>query len=369
MAYLQTVGKSTRVLFVDWDGKRRQLGLGRIDRNAATQIAVHLEELARSREQGRDASPAAMAWLKLVSPRFRARLDGLGLFRPDPPPPLGVDGLVIDWCTKRAGALAVSTSMSLANSQSFLIAFLGRNKPVVDVTEADAADYRAWLLKRGLGEATVRKRCAHARMWFRHALHQRLIDRNPFGEVATASIPSECDEYIPEDLARKVMGNIWCWDVRLIFVFARWGGLRIPSEVENLALTDFDFEKKIFRVDGKTGKRDIPMFPEIQKAMEGRRFRSDAGWLLFPSLHDKYAINPVYGSPASLRKPLEKACWRSLVKPWGRLWHSLRASRQTDLEKVFPRHVVCTWLGNSSAVAQRHYLRVTPDDFTKAVQE
>jgi hypothetical protein len=31
-------------------------------------------------------------------------------------------------------------------------------------------------------------------------------------------------------------------------------------------------------------------------------------------------------------------------------------------------HVVCAWIGNSQAVAAKHYLQVTDDHFSKAVQ-
>ena len=46
----------------------------------------------------------------------------------------------------------------------------------------------------------------------------------------------------------------------------------------------------------------------------------------------------------------------------------MRASHQTELEKDFSLHVVCSWLGNSPKVAQRSYLLVTSDDFQKAIQ-
>lgn len=32
-----------------------------------------------------------------------------------------------------------------------------------------------------------------------------------------------------------------------------------------------------------------------------------------------------------------------------------------------PTHVVCAWIGNSAAVAQKHYLQVTDEDFDRAV--
>jgi hypothetical protein len=43
-----------------------------------------------------------------------------------------------------------------------------------------------------------------------------------------------------------------------------------------------------------------------------------------------------------------------------------RASRQTELQREFPLHVVCSWLGNSPRIAQQGCLLVTEDDFAKA---
>jgi len=44
----------------------------------------------------------------------------------------------------------------------------------------------------------------------------------------------------------------------------------------------------------------------------------------------------------------------------------MRASRQTELQRKFPLHVVCSWLGNSPRIAQQSSLLVTEDDFAKA---
>jgi len=59
------------------------------------------------------------------------------------------------------------------------------------------------------------------------------------------------------------------------------------------------------------------------------------------------------------------------VSGWPRLFHSVelqegRASRQSELQREFPLHVVCSWLGNSPRIAQQSYLLVTEDDFAKA---
>ncbi|MFN5393339.1 MAG: hypothetical protein ACK5EO_05490 [Planctomycetota bacterium] len=51
---------------------------------------------------------------------------------------------------------------------------------------------------------------------------------------------------------------------------------------------------------------------------------------------------------------------------WPRCFHSMRASRQSELHREFPLHLVCSWLGNSPRIAQQSYLLVTEDDFAKA---
>ena len=54
------------------------------------------------------------------------------------------------------------------------------------------------------------------------------------------------------------------------------------------------------------------------------------------------------------------------ISGWPRLFPSRRFSRQTELQREFPLHVVCRWLGNSPRIAKQSYLLVTEDDFAKA---
>jgi len=44
----------------------------------------------------------------------------------------------------------------------------------------------------------------------------------------------------------------------------------------------------------------------------------------------------------------------------------MRASCETDLARQFPLAVVAKWLGNTQAVAMRHYVDVTAGDFERA---
>ena len=55
------------------------------------------------------------------------------------------------------------------------------------------------------------------------------------------------------------------------------------------------------------------------------------------------------------------------LKPWPKAFVNLWASCRTDLEEVFPAHVVNSWLGQSTAMVNRHYLQVTDAHWEKAV--
>lgn len=54
------------------------------------------------------------------------------------------------------------------------------------------------------------------------------------------------------------------------------------------------------------------------------------------------------------------------MEAWPRLWHSLRASCESDLAQSFPLAVVAKWLGNTPSVALRHYVDPTDAAFTIA---
>ena len=44
------------------------------------------------------------------------------------------------------------------------------------------------------------------------------------------------------------------------------------------------------------------------------------------------------------------------MEPWPRLWHSLRASCESDLAQSFPLVTVTKCLGNTPSVGLRHYV-------------
>ena len=74
-------------------------------------------------------------------------------------------------------------------------------------------------------------------------------------------------------------------------------------------------------------------------------------------------------SSSYLRKPMAAAIKRAGLKPWPKLFHNLRASRQTELAAIRPAHVVAAFLGNTERIAERHYLQVRDEDFDAVLNE
>ena len=132
------------------------------------------------------------------------------------------------------------------------------------------------------------------------------------------------------------------------------GGLRCPSETLALTWPDVDWERSLFRVDSpKTGVRWVPIFPELKPYLEEA---FEAAVFLIPSYRD---------AKQNRRTQLQRIIRRAGLESWPKLFHNLRATRETELAEVFPIHV-CKWIGHAAAIAQKHYLQATDQDFDRA---
>jgi hypothetical protein len=104
----------------------------------------------------------------------------------------------------------------------------------------------------------------------------------------------------------------------------------------------------------------IPLFPELRPHLEAAWEMAEPGTV--------HVITRYRDANANLRTQLLRIIRRAGLKPWPKLFANLRSTRETELAESFPIHVVCEWIGNSQAVAAKHYLQVTDEHFGKAVQ-
>jgi len=128
-------------------------------------------------------------------------------------------------------------------------------------------------------------------------------------------------------------------------------------------------EPKVEHHEGR-GIRSCPIFPELRPILdEAFEIFGDKSDYVVAAPQYRAAANTAMGwKNANLRSEMTRLLRRAGVSGWPRLLHSMRASRQTELQREFPLHVVCSWLGNSPRIAQQSYLLVTEADFDRAAE-
>jgi integrase len=217
----------------------------------------------------------------------------------------------------------------------------GANRELASITEGDAERFKLHLIGEKLAPTTVHKRLQFARMFFRAARKHKLIAVNPFAEVtAKAVIRQDRQHFItPEDTDRLLAVCNPTW--RVIVALARFGGLRCPSEVLSLRWQDVDWEaRRIVVQSPKTelhpGKasRTIPLFAELRPILaEAFDLAPDGAEYVVDGNHRKAANTPGGWPNCNLRTQFERLVKRAGLQPWPRLFHAMRASRETELAK------------------------------------
>jgi len=362
------------------DGRRKPVRLGRLARRKAETIRGHVAELEAAAVNGLTPAAEARRWRDATTGTLRSRLVAVGLAEPeDDATPATLGAFAEAWLTWKAATVKTSTMTRAKQARRLLVERFGADRLLARITPGDADDWRAWLLgtrEAGtLAEATVRRRTADARELFAYAsrkgVHPGL---NPFEHLPTGDVVDHRRQFhLPADDAARVLaelegrGGLTTGELRLAFVLARWGGLRVQSEAPTLTWADIDWAGGVFTVQcPKTAHlpghetRTVPLFPEVAAELTAALHRAEPGAV--------YVLPWLRGHTfQAFRTPLVQAVRRAGLEPWPKLWHNLRATRQTELTNAHPEHVVCGWLGNSGKVARAHYLHTTDDHLARAV--
>ena len=252
--------------------------------------------------------------------------------------------------------------------------FMPEGIRINQITAGHAKEFHEKLKARGMATTTIHKRIQFARQFMHDAVDWKIIDENPFCKVKTQKSSVKVNEFVPREVVDKLMKKanpVW----QVILGLSRYGGLRTPSETLSLRWDDIDWEMnrmsipepKVEHHEGR-GIRSCPIFPELRPILdEAFEIFGDKSEYVVAAPQYRAAANTAMGwKNANLRSEMTRLLRRAGVSGWPRLFHSMRASRQTEFQREFPLHVVCSWLGNSPRIAQQSYLLVTEDDFARA---
>ena len=360
-----------RVLFCGADDKRYTVRLGKCTRKAADTCKVMIERLIEAQRLGVALDGPTAAWVKNLDSTLRDRLRRVGLLQG--PPHQTLERFLNDYIEqrRRRGDVGGRTVTLWRQTVGQLVGFFGPDKPLHAITAQDAERWAAWLRADcKLGENTVRRRCGWAKQFFRHALRHAMISENPFSGLVSAVRPvPERRFFVDRDTVAQVLEQLPNREWRLLFLLARFQGLRVPSEIKNLRWSDVNWDSmtlvihspKTARHQGRD-KRICPIFPEVQEELRAAFDDAPPGseWVL-PRLRSTQR--------GILHACLCRTITRAGLTVWPRLFTNLRSSRATELVDAYPSHVAAAWLGHTEIIADVHYRQVTPAHLHRATTE
>ena len=376
MASVLKDGGGWRIRFYDGNGKRKQIRLAGINKATAEQIGRHVKVLnAAKTSNDRSLDRQTALWLADVGQTIHDKLAAAGLVEQRVSSNLGdfIAGYI-----ERRSDVEPGTVTNYHQVRLNLVAFFGYEKPLRDITERDAAEFRTWLeTEEGQSENTLRRRCGRARQFFTAAIKAKLIEENPFdGMPVSVGGSKDKARFITEAESQKILKACPDLQWRLIFSLCRYGGVRCPSEILALTWENILWDSQRIIVTAPKTKRYaghetrvIPMFPELAGVL------NEAYEMAFDRLEDKSAVvsGPVvtrYSSASqNLRTTFDKIIKRAGLVPWPKPFQNLRATRETELMESYPSHVVVAWIGHSETVARKHYLQVTDANFARATSK
>lgn len=367
-----------RVPYVAADGKRRMIRLASVQAREAETIAKKIQELASLQAAGTLPDGSLVSWTAGLRQDIREKLVNAGLVKATKS--ITLSKWLNEYIDNRTD-VKPRTKRNLERARDNLLSVFGDARELRTITPSDCQQWRRWMLANGnerdktttkLSEATVRRRTGRAKQFFTEAVARGYITENPFDGLASASQANKSrQEFVSVETIGRVMKALPAGDWQTILALSRFGGLRIPSELVGLRWADIDFGKSEMRIHStKTehledgGVRVCPLFKELRPYLQAARE-------LMPADAEFVIGNPAYrDGDANLWTQLSRYLKAAGVKQWPKLFQNLRATRQTELESGgFPLADVSDWLGNSEAVAQKHYMISTKESFQRAIED
>lgn len=342
--------------------KKINIPLGPINKKLAEKIRSNVDELLRAHmDPSIKPQPSTLQWLKEQSAEFQNRLATAGLIpgrKPGERLRVYLDDYIANQPTKD------STIDQLRVVANRLAEFLGEDRDVNTITLADAIEFRNWLLRStesggcGMADNTVRRYTGRARQMF------AAVEMNPFADrklpVAVGHDETK-DFFVTVDLINEVMAHAGGPEWEAAIALARYGGFR-ACEIPALRWEQVDWNHGAITLDSpKTGRRILPLFTELRPKLEEWFVAAPdrTGRVIVSYTDDKAGLD-------AMRTQLRKIIIRSGNTPWPKVWQNLRATRETELLELFPLKSVTKWLGNSKAVAMKHYVMAREQDFLRA---
>ena len=342
---------------------RKQVFIGMVNERVATRIKEKVDAILECLSSGVPFDDSIKKWVASIADTPLAKnLTSAGLLKVQFSQNLKT--FLEEYIALRTD-IKKNTRNGMESAKNRMLKFFGSNTLLKSLTRGNAEEFRIHLLASYAG-ATAGCTLKKAVQFFEYAIDCGVLFENPFRKV---KIPPQTNEenmfFVDGATALRVIEGSSNTQKKLIFAFARFGGLRIPSELVELRWEHIYWNQGRFLVHSpKTehhagqGKRLIPLFPELRKVLE----------LAFAEKKDEdiFVCGKVRSGDLNLRTGLLKTLKKIGIKPWPKLFANLRSSRETELVDNFPLHVVTKWIGHTPEVAKMHYLQLLDKHWNSA---
>lgn len=347
------------------DKKRKSLRLGKVSMKQAEAFKTHLEKLVAAKISGHPPDDPTVTWAANLSSELQKVLTKHGLIECSES--VRLEPFVGDWI-KRRSDVKESSKEVYGRAQKWLVKYFAEDRVLSSITLGDAQEWRLFMLNK-LSENTVRKMASVAKQMFSHAVDKGHLKDNPFAKLATAVKENRNrDHFVDRETIYKVIDACPSSEWKLVVALARFGGLRTPSEPFALKWGDILWdEDKIVVHSPKTEHHEggdcriIPLFPELKPFLETCFHEAEEG--------SECVVEGLKKGCGNIGPQFGKIIKRAGLKPWPKVFHNLRASRETELADEYPIQVICDWIGHDPQIAARHYLTITDEHFKKAMQK
>ena len=185
---------------------------------------------------------------------------------------------------------------------------------------------------------------------------QKWLTDNPLANIERGSfVNEEGNQTISMDEYYQLLDACPNQEWRTIIALARIGGLRCPSELQQLRWSDINWEKNRFLVRSpKTEhhenhrERIVPLFAELRTEL-------DRHFLLDETIGNEFVIQSLQGTNWGLHTPFQKIAYNAGLGTIIRPFDNMRASRSHEVFERFGAPKENEWIGHSEAIRKKHY--------------
>lgn len=322
---------------------RRSIWLGRITQPEAIAIQRHVDEIIAAQTADLPIPRLTALWLDRLDPEIKSKLTCItGCVRT-------VRTAIDEYLNAKRDLIALSTAESVGRSLAWLADACGDRR--IDGVSPEEVSTVYDSLEQG---ASTRGKIAKDwKAFFRWCEDNRWIVANPAKRLAT-TVSVRDKTFVSIETINRILAACDDPELRLVIVLSRFGGLRISSEIRDLSEASIDrVFKRIKITDTKRGvTREIPLFREIAAELP------EPGVDPLPRLREM--------SHSGITRLFVECVRKAGIDPWPVPWHSMRATRETELITAFGVATASKWIGNSEKVAMTSYAIIPDSDWAKA---